>query len=46
MVEIKSIENTSDASDRHPTTCVFYAFYNACDVASLDVSDRDPTPMT
>ena len=34
MVEIKSTENASDACDRDPTTCVFYAFYNACDMAS------------
>ena len=33
MVEIKSTENSSGVSDRDQTACIFYAFYNACDVA-------------
>ena len=40
------MENGSNASDRDPMTCVFYAFYNACDVASSDASDHDPTATT
>ena len=46
MVEIKSTENASRASDRDPMACVSDAFYNACDVASSEASDRDPTAMT
>ena len=46
MALIKSTENTSDASDRNPTTCVSEAFYNACDVASSEASDCDPTATT
>ena len=46
MVEIKSTENTSRASDRDPTARVFHAFYNACDVASSQASIGDPTTPT
>ena len=46
MVEIKSTENASRASDRDPTTSAFYAFYNACDVASSRASIGDPTTTT
>ena len=46
MVEIKLTQNASDAFDRDPTACVFYAFYNACDMASSDASDHDPMTMT
>ena len=43
---IESMENASDAFDRDPTTCVFDAFYNTCDVASCEASNRDQTAMT
>ena len=43
---IKSSENAFDAFDRDPTVCVSEAFYNACDMASSEASDRDPTAMT
>ena len=45
-VEIKLMENASNASDCDPVACVFDAFYNACDVASSDASNRDPTSTT
>ena len=40
MVEIKSMENASRASDRDPTTSIFYAFYYTCDVNSSEVRHR------
>ena len=40
------MKNTSNASDHDPTTRVSDAFYNACDMASSDASDRDPMAMT
>ena len=46
MVEIKSTKNTLRASDRDPTTSIFYAFYNACDMASSQASIGDRTAAT
>ena len=46
MVEIKSIENTSDASDRDPTVGVSMRFITRGNVASSRASDRDPTATT
>ena len=46
MVEIKSTENASRASDRNPMSCFFHAFYNACDVASSRASIGDQTATT
>ena len=46
MALIKSADNTSDVSNRNPTAGVSDTFYDACDVASSDASDRDPTTMT
>ena len=46
MALIKSSKNAYDASDRDPMSCVYEAFYNACDVASSEASDRDPTTTT
>ena len=46
MVEIKSTQNTSDASNRDPTACISDAFYNTCDVVSFDTSDHNPTATT
>ena len=46
MVEIKSTENASRASNHDPMTSAFYAFYNACDVASSRASIVDLTTTT
>ena len=40
------MKNASDASDRGPTTSIFYVFYNACDVASSDACDASLRKMT
>ena len=36
---------SSDASDRDPMTSILIRFYNACDVASSDASNRDLTSL-
>ena len=45
-VEIKSIENASDASNRDPTSGVSMRFITHSDVDSFRVSDHDPMATT